>query len=316
MRATFVRTLVELAEEDERIVLLTGDLGFTVVEPFAERFPDRFFNVGVAEQNMVGVATGLAEAGRVPFAYSIATFATLRSYEFVRNGPVLHRLPVRIVGVGGGLEYGMNGLTHYALEDIAVMRAQPGMTVLAPADHEQARAALIASRDVPGPVYFRLGKNETQTVPGLDGRLRLGGVEQIGAGRDVAIVATGPIAHEAVAAVDLLEARGWHARLVVAACLSPAPTDALAGALRGTRLAVTVEAHYLPGGLGSLVSEIVAGAGLGCRVVRCGVADLPESVGSETFMNEAHGLSAKAIARTAIEMLERRENAADTVVAR
>ena len=151
VRATFVRTLVELAEEDKRIVLLTGDLGFTVVEPFAERFPDRFFNVGVAEQNMLGVATGLAEAGYVPFAYSIATFATLRSYEFVRNGPVLHRLPVRVVGVGGGLEYGMNGLTHYALEDIAVMRAQPGMTVLAPADHQQARAALIASRASPGP---------------------------------------------------------------------------------------------------------------------------------------------------------------------
>jgi transketolase len=142
VRATFIRTLVELAEEDERIVLLTGDLGFTVVEPFAERFPDRFFNVGVAEQNMVGVATGLAEAGFVPFAYSIATFATLRSYEFVRNGPVLHHLPVRIVGVGGGLEYGMNGLTHYALEDIAVMRTQPGMTVLAPADFQQARTAL------------------------------------------------------------------------------------------------------------------------------------------------------------------------------
>ena len=106
VRATFVRTLVELAEEDERIVLLTGDLGFTVVEPFAERFPDRFFNVGVAEQNMVGVATGLAEAGFVPFVYSIATFATLRPYEFIRNGPVLHHLPVRVVGVGGGLEYG------------------------------------------------------------------------------------------------------------------------------------------------------------------------------------------------------------------
>ena len=147
MRATFIRTLVELAEEDKRIVLLTGDLGFTVVEPFAERFPDRFFNVGVAEQNMIGVATGLAEAGFVPFAYSIATFATLRSYEFVRNGPVLHRLPVRIVGVGGGLEYGMNGLTHYALEDIAVMRTQPGMTVLAPADFQQARTALCASQD-------------------------------------------------------------------------------------------------------------------------------------------------------------------------
>jgi transketolase len=316
VRATFVRTLVELAEEDERIVLLTGDLGFSVIEPFAERFPGRFFNVGVAEQNMIGVATGLAEAGYVPFAYSIATFATLRSYEFVRNGPVLHRLPVRVVGVGGGLEYGMNGLTHYALEDLAVMRAQPGMTVLAPADHRQARAALIASRTVAGPVYFRLGKNETETVPGLDGRLRLGEVEQVGAGYDVAIVATGSISREAAAAVDLLAARGWHARLIVAACLSPAPARALARALRGVPHAVTVEAHYLSGGLGSLVSEVVAESGLACRVVRCGVADLPEGVGSEAYMNDAHGLSAEAIARTAIEALEPRGKAAGTVAAR
>ena len=316
MRASFVRTLVELAEEDKRIVLLTGDLGFTVVEPFAERFPGRFFNVGVAEQNMLGVATGLAEAGYVPFAYSIATFATLRSYEFVRNGPVLHRLPVRVVGVGGGLEYGMNGLTHYALEDLAVMRAQPGMTVLAPADHQQARAALIASRAVPGPVYFRLGKNETETVAGLEGRLRLGKVEQIGAGCDIAVVATGSIALQAVAAVDLLEARGWHARLVVAACLSPAPTDELARALRGVAHAVTVEAHYLSGGLGSLVSEVVAESGLACRVIRCGVAGLPECVGSEAFMNDAQGLSAEAIARTAIDALEPRDKAAGTVVTR
>ena len=313
MRATFVRTLVELAEEDERIVLLTGDLGFTVVEPFAERFPDRFFNVGVAEQNMLGVATGLAEAGFVPFVYSIATFATLRSYEFMRNGPVLHRLPVRIVGVGGGLEYGMNGLTHYALEDIAVMRAQPGMTVLAPADfragsHGAAREPARAR----GPIYFRLGKNETQTVPGLDGRLRLGAVEQIGAGRDVAIVATGSIALQAAAAVELLKSQGRRARLVVAACLSPAPAD---GARRRrfatSRSRSRSRRTTSSGGLGSLVSEVVAESGLRCRVVRCGVRGTPgRRSGARRFLNDAHGLSAEAIALTAIEALDRRDRAA------
>ena len=265
---------------------------------------------------MLGVATGLAEAGYVPFTYSIATFATLRSYEFIRNGPVLHNLPVRIVGVGGGLEYGMNGLTHYALEDIAVMRAQPGMTVLAPADFRQARSALIESRAVAGPIYFRLGKNETETIPGLDGRLRLGGVEQIGSGRDVALIATGSIAYQAAAAVELLEAQGWHSRLLVTACLSPAPAPALASALRNVSLAVTVEAHYLSGGLGSLVSEVVAESGLRCRVVRCGVAGLPTSVGSEAFMNDSHGLSATAIARTAIEALDRRDKRPDAIATR
>ena len=133
MRGTFIRTLVDLAAEDTRIVLLVGDLGYTVVEPFAESFPDRFFNVGVAEQNMVGVATGLAESGYIPFIYSIATFASMRAYEFIRNGPLVHNLPVRVIGVGGGFEYGSAGVTHHALEDIAVMRTLPGMQVIAPA---------------------------------------------------------------------------------------------------------------------------------------------------------------------------------------
>ena len=166
------------------------------------------------------------------------------------------------------------------------MRTQPGMTVLAPADFQQARTALTETTTVPGPIYFRLGKNETETVPGLDGRLRLDGVEQLGAGRDVAIVTTGSITREAAAAVELLEGQGWRSRLVVAACLSPAPTEALVTALRNVPLVVTVEAHYLTGGLGSLVSEVVAESGLGCRVVRCGVAGLPDSVGSEAFLND------------------------------
>src|SRR5262249_20182428 len=142
VRREFVDALVAAADEDDRIVLLTGDLGFNALEPFAERFPERFFNVGVAEQNMVGLSVGLAEAGFVTYVYSIATFGSMRAYEFVRNGPVLHRLPVRIVGMGGGLDYGQNGVTHYAIEDLALMRAQPELTVLAPADGDQTRGAV------------------------------------------------------------------------------------------------------------------------------------------------------------------------------
>src|SRR5262245_6295267 len=150
MRATFVRTLVEIAENDPRVMLLTGDLGFMALEPFFDKFNSRSFNVGVAEQNMVGLATGLAEAGFIPFAYSIVTFATLRPYEFIRNGPILHRLPVRIVGMGGGFEYGAAGPTHHGLEDVGVLRVQPGITIIAPADHEQARNAILATWDLPG----------------------------------------------------------------------------------------------------------------------------------------------------------------------
>src|SRR3954469_24923245 len=139
MRKAFVASLCELAARDERVMLLTADLGWSVLEPFAERFPNRFLNVGVAEQNMLGVATGLARQGRVPFVYSIATFASMRGYEQFRNGAVLHRLPVRVVGIGGGFAYGHAGPTHHALEDLAIARAQPGVTVLAPADQAQAR---------------------------------------------------------------------------------------------------------------------------------------------------------------------------------
>ena len=182
MRATFVATIAELAAQDERILLLTGDLGFMALEPFSERFPDRFFNAGVAEQNMVGLATGLAEAGYIPFVYSIVTFASLRPYEFIRNGPILHQLPVRIVGVGGGFEYGTAGTSHHGLEDIGVMRIQPGITVIAPADAQQTRTALAATYDLPGPIYYRLGKDDKAVVPGLDGRFALGEAEMIGDG--------------------------------------------------------------------------------------------------------------------------------------
>ena len=127
MRPTFIRTLAEIAGRDDRVMLLTAELGHTVLEEFAARFPKRFFSVGVAEQNMLGLATGLAEAGFIPFVYSIATFATLRPYEFIRNGPILHQLPVRIVGVGGGFEYGTAGATHYAVEDVGILRLQPGI---------------------------------------------------------------------------------------------------------------------------------------------------------------------------------------------
>jgi transketolase len=304
VRSEFVAGLVELAERDERVLLLTGDLGYTVVEPFAERFPDRFVNVGVAEQNMVGVATGLAEAGFVPFVYSIATFASMRGYEFIRNGPLLHELPVRIVGVGGGLDYGHNGVTHYALEDVAIMRTQPGMTVLAPADPDQALAALRATSRVAGPVYVRLGK-ESRPLDGLDGRFELGRATVLGEGTDVAIVALGTMAHEAAAAAEALAARDVSAAVAVVASVSPPPLDDLAELLERCRLALTVEAHYLAGGLGSLVAEVVADRRLDCRLLRRGVGDVPRGLtGEQQSLLRAFGLTAGQLVAAVVQELQ------------
>jgi transketolase len=277
------------------------------LEPFSEAFPGRFFNVGVAEQNMVGLATGLAEAGMVPFVYSIAPFATLRPYEFIRNGPLLHRLPVRVVGIGGGLAYGPNGMSHYALEDVAVMRVQPNMTVIVPADLQQAREALLATAAVPGPIYFRLGKDDATVVPGLNGAFELGRVQRIREGPDAAIIAMGPIAAEAVAAAELLTAQGFDCAVSVVASVSPAPTEDLAVLLSGYRLAVTVEVHYLTGGLGSLVSEVIAERGLGVRLLRQGVRSMPDGlVGGQRYMERSFGLSAEQLAAAVIQELAAR----------
>jgi transketolase len=304
MRTEFVGGLVELAARDERVLLLTGDLGYTVVEPFADRFPDRFVNAGVAEQNMVGVATGLAEAGFVPFVYSIATFASMRAYEFIRNGPVLHELPVRIVGVGGGLDYGHNGVTHYALEDIALMRAQPGMTVIAPADPPQAVAALRATEDVPGPVYFRLGK-ESSPVDGLDAEFELGRANVLGDAAEVAIVALGTMAREASQAAAELTARGVPTAVAVVASVSPPPLDDLADLLERCRLVLTVEAHYLAGGLGSLVAELVAERGLDCRLLRRGVDVVPRGLtGEPRSLLRTFGLTADRLVEAVVDELQ------------
>jgi transketolase len=298
MRNAFVQEICELAERDPRIVLLTGDLGFAVLEPFAERFPDRFFNAGGAEQNMIGVATGLAESGMIPFAYSIATFASMRPYEFIRNGPVLHQLPVRIVGVGGGFDYGHNGATHYALEDVGVLRLQRGLTVVVPADDDHARAALAETVSLPGPVYYRVSKGGP-AVPGLNGRFELGRMVQLRAGADIALVAIGPIVDQALIAAEQLAADGIDAAVALVSSFNPAPVGDLADLLSSVPLALTIESHYLDGGLGTLAAEVIAENGLGTRLIRRGVSSIPRGLtGSQAFLEDVHGISAPAITAT------------------
>ena len=299
MRTAFVNTLAELAALDERILLLTGDLGFMALEPFSDRFPDRFVNVGVAEQNMVGMATGLAEAGFVPFVYSIATFASLRPYEFIRNGPVLHRFRVRIVGVGGGFEYGAAGITHHGLEDVGVMRVQPGLTVIVPADFEQTATAVRATWDMPGPVYYRIGKDDETIVPGLNGRFDLGKVEVVRGGSDVLLITMGSLASEAVDAANELSVDSIDCAVAVIAALNPPPTADLLALLSEFTTAVIAEAHYVNGGLGSLVCETVAEHGLACQVVRLGVRSSPDGItGSRGYLRRIHGLNGASLAET------------------
>jgi transketolase len=300
MRNALVEALVELAATDERVFLLTADLGWSVVERFADRYPDRFLNVGVAEANMAGIATGLALEGYTPFIYSIASFASMRAYEQVRDGAILHGLPVRIVGIGGGYAYGHAGPTHFALEDLAIGRVQPGLTVLAPADPLQTRAVVRATADMAGPAYVRVGKGGNPPVPGLDGRFALGRPEVVREGEDVLIVACGAAAPEALRAAEILTAGGCRATVAVLAHLSFAPSPDLTSLLRRFRVVVTLEDGYISGGLGSLVAEAIAEAGLATRLARCGVSGtFPPFSGSEAYMRAHAGIDGASVARVA-----------------
>lgn len=304
MREAFAKTLTELAGEDARIVLLTGDLGYMALEPFLAKFPERFINVGVAEQNMVGIATGLAEAGFLPFVYSIVTFSTLRPYEFIRNGPVLHKLPVRIVGIGGGVEYGHNGATHYGLEDLAVMRAQPGLTVVAPADAAQTETALRKTFDMPGPLYYRLGKNGGPQLSELSGDFELGRLNKLKEGGQLAIVTTGAIADEAVLAADMLKQEGIDTAVYLVSSFNPAPIADIQKVIQSYSVVISLEAHYQVGGLSSCIAEVIAASGARCRLVPCAITEQPEGItGSKKFLYKKFGIDAGTVCRRAAQLV-------------
>jgi len=304
LRKAFIDSLCELARVDERVLLLTGDLGFMVMESFREQFPKQFINMGVAEQNMIGVATGLAEAGFLPYCYSIATFASLRGFEFIRNGPVLHGLPVRIVGMGMGFEYGHAGPTHYAVEDIGTLRTLPGLTIVIPADSAQAGSAIRQTQNLPGPVYFSLGKDDRSSVNGLSGRFELGRVQQVRAGDDIAIVTMGSIAPEAVAAAVELESIGVAATVVIVSNFSPDPEESLIEILSRFRHVVSLETQTISGGLASFISLALATNGLDCRLHPLAIRTVPDGTsGGQSERWRKHGLDRASVVQTAIAAL-------------
>jgi transketolase len=297
MRKAFVEALVELATVDDRVFLLTADLGWRALEPFMNQFPQRYLNVGVAEQNLAGVATGLAQVGFIPFIYSIATFISMRCFEQLRNGAVLHQLPIRVIGIGGGYAYGHAGPTHYGLEDLALFRTQPGVTVMAPSDPEQARSCILATANLEGPVYLRIDKGPNPTVPELRGRFSFNSAEVIRGGSDILILSCGSIASEALKAAELLQHQSISAAVAILAHLSLIAGQGVVDMLRSYPLLATVEEAYLSGGLSSLVAEAIAQNGLGCRLLSCAVGEpLDCQSGSEKFMRSLQDLSSEAIA--------------------
>jgi transketolase len=305
MRDAFFAALGELAREDARVWALTGDLGIGLFDDFKRAAPDRYLNVGIAEQNLVGVAAGLAYAGRVPFAYTIAPFLTSRPHDQIRVDVAMAGAAVKLVGVGGGLAYGYLGPTHHAIEDLALMRALPGMTVLTPADPAEVCRATRAAFAVDGPVYLRLGKNGEPSVLPEDEPFVVGRAVTLRAGPDVTLASTGAILPQVLAAADILAAAGTHATVLHFGTIKPFDAAALVGAAARTGAVVTIEEHSVIGGLGSAAAEAMAEAGAGARLRRLGIPDVfATGVGTREHLLAGFGLDATGIARGALALID------------
>ncbi|HXO04853.1 MAG TPA: transketolase C-terminal domain-containing protein [Candidatus Sulfotelmatobacter sp.] len=297
MRSAFIRAITALAERDERVHLIVGDLGFGVVENFAQRFPKQFLNAGVAEQNMTGVAAGMALSGKIAFTYSIANFPILRCLEQIRNDVCYHRANVKIVAVGGGLAYGSLGSTHHATEDIAIMRALPRMVVVAPGDPMEAEAATEAIASHSGPCYLRLGRAGEASVHQEKIDFQLGKAIQVRDGKDFTLVSTGGLLETAVQLAEYFRHTGLRARVLSMHTVKPIDSDAILAAARETRAIFTLEEHSLIGGLGGAVAEVLAEAGTpGTVFKKFGLpSEFSSVIGTQEYIRAKYGLSVVAL---------------------
>jgi transketolase len=297
VRDTFIASLTQLAERDPRVFLITGDLGFSVLDAFARDRPRQFLNAGVAEQNMTGLATGLALDGRVVFTYSIANFPTLRPLEQIRNDAAYHDANVNVVAIGGGFSYGALGISHHATEDLAIFRALPGLTVVAPGDDWETHCAVAALAECPGTTYLRLDKSSAGWTERPGERFVLGKARTLREGTALTLVVTGGILGVALEAADALREEGIACRVLSMHTIKPLDTDALIAASRETGAIITVEEHTVHGGLGGAVAETLLEAGAAPRAFyRVGLrAGFSSIVGSQEYLRAAYSLDASAI---------------------
>ncbi len=294
MRNTFVKTLTEIGKKDSNVMLLTGDLGYNALEPFSDACPKQYMNIGVAEQNMVGVSAGLAMSGKRVFCYSIIPFVTFRCCEHVRDDLAYHNLPVTMVGVGSGYAYGILGSTHHSLEDVAVMRSFPNMTVICPGDPMEVEAAVKALSKFDGPCYLRLGKaGEPNIHEGSLNDFEIGKAITLRDGSDVSIIASGSMLEAARDAADKLDA---SVRLISMHTIKPLDEEVIKKASKETGLIVTIEEHSQIGGLSSAVAEVLSKESDHAPHLTIAAPDVFASdIGSQKYFREKDGLTPDGI---------------------
>jgi transketolase len=299
MRETCLKSVYQLAQKDERIFFIGSDLGVGVLKDFKQNIPSRFFMEGISEANIIGMAAGLAMEGQIVYINTIATFLTRRCYEQIAVDLCLHNVKVRLIASGGGLVYAPLGPTHLAIEDIAIMRALPNMTVLAPADAVEMRRLMPATVDHPGPIYIRVAKGHDPVVTKDGEPLPIGKAVPMRDGNDALIVCTGVALQVCLAAADRLEKTGVKASVLHFPTVKPFDAEALLDHASRVPAIVTVEEHTLMGGLGSAAAELLAESDLLAvrRFKRIGVPDVfPNFYGDQNGMMKKYGISAENVA--------------------
>jgi len=304
-RGTFGITLLSLAPEIENLLALSADLCNTSgLDRFRAAYPDRFFNAGIAEQNMLGMAAGLAKEGSRVFCTTFATFAAMRACEMVRLHMGYMGLDIKLVGLGAGFSMGMFGNTHYAVEDMAIMRAVPGLRVLSPADCASVAKATEAAARCDGPVYLRLtGVAGNPVVYSEEFDFEIGRAISVRQGRDIAIIATGSMVYESIVAARLLDARGIAASVIDMHTIKPLDTAAI-DSVMNTKLMVTVEEHSVIGGLGGAVAEYKSRVRHAPEQLFLGVDDRFSKAGSYKYMLQRHGLTGAKIADSIVRRMD------------
>lgn len=298
MRNTFINKITEMAQENKKIMMVTADLGYSVLEEFRDSYPSRYFNVGISEQAMASIACGMALEGNIVIIYSIGNFTTLRCIEQIRNDICYHNANVKVVSVGGGFSYGQLGMSHHATEDIAMMRTIPGMKVLAPSDPEEAAAAAEYAINTDGPCYIRLARNkEPKLYDKVDYDINRIYCLTTGLGK-AALVSCGPVLKNVISAAKILKSKDIIVDVYSSPCISPLNTESVKEIADSYEFIFTIEEHSVSGGLGGAVAEIISGYSDRKAVLhRLGLQNCFSSiVGEHDFLCEQYGLSDKKIA--------------------
>lgn len=302
-RVAYGKALVEAGRKNEYIVALDADLGkATNSIKFKAAFPERYLDCGIAEQNMIGIAAGLATTGKIPFASTFAVFATMRAVEQLRNSVCYPNLNVKVVGTHAGIEIGGDGASHQAIEDVAITRSIPNLKVIVPSDHVSTKKLVGLMSEHVGPVYMRIGRDENEAIYSEQDEFLFGGSKQLTNGSDIAIIAMGTMVYKALEASRQLAAEGINARVIDMYSIKPIDEDAILNAAEETKGIITVEDHNVIGGLGSAVSEVVASS-VPARVLRIGVQDKFGRSGTAQELFHAYGLTANHIVIKAKELL-------------